>query len=390
MASTAAGLVVPGLATFFLCVMLQGCGDTESDPDPVTSQPCRYQGCDCQYYSNDPSNVNDTESSWCLNSRNESLCDGEVCRNVSFLGQDGNCTCQLYDKAVAVDGRAFLTDNGTCVASIHRSSQPDTWTGASGTSPSAGPNKGHPWGSVTVSPDLASHFVSVGLAEHASVASFARVVMELMQLAAPAQLVDRTLEAGREEVRHAQLAFSLARGWSGEGYQLGPLNGLEYAPVSLMELAKQTVFEAILGETPAALRASLALRFASHQGVREFLLQVARDERRHAELAWATVAWAVQAGKAEVLQEVLVALDAAEERLAQSGATKEGNLAYGILSSELESAVRQEAANLVKRIRLELSNESLLRSSLSSFELRVQQEFGHSISRMEEVKEVAV
>ncbi|CAK9042888.1 Transmembrane protein 87A [Durusdinium trenchii] len=240
-----------------------------------------------------------------------------------------------------------------------------------------------------VNPDLASHFISLGLAEHASVASFARVVMELMQLAAPADLVDRTLQAGREEVRHAQVAFSLARTWSAEGYQLGPLNGLEYAPVSFVQLARQTVFEAILGETAAFLRASLALRFATHQGVREFLLQVASDERRHAELAWATVAWAVQA-KAEVVQEVLVALDAADEELARSKATGKGNLAYGILSSDLESAVHQEAANLVKRFRQELSSGSLLQNNLSSFELRVQQEFDHSISRMAEVKEVSV
>eukprot|EP00913_Durusdinium_trenchii_P020590 g19339.t1 len=290
------------------------------------------------------------------------------------------CTCQLYSKNVPVEGRAFLTDNGTCVASIRRSDGfDDTWSTDGFTDGFTG----------DVNPDLASHFISLGLAEHASVASFARVVMELMQLAAPADLVDRTLQAGREEVRHAQVAFSLARTWSAEGYQLGPLNGLEYAPVSFVQLARQTVFEAILGETAAFLRASLALRFATHQGVREFLLQVASDERRHAELAWATVAWAVQA-KAEVVQEVLVALDAADEELARSKATGKGNLAYGILSSDLESAVHQEAANLVKRFRQELSSGSLLQNNLSSFELRVQQEFDHSISRMAEVKEVSV
>ena len=116
---------------------------------------------------------------------------------------------------------------------------------------------------------------------------------------------------------------------------------------------------------------------------------MASDERRHAELAWATVAWAVQA-KAEVVQEVLVALDAADEELARSKATGNGNLASGILSSDLESAVHQEAANLVKRFRQELSSGSLLQNNLSSFELRVQQEFDHSISRMAEVKEVSV
>lgn len=273
------GLVVPGLTMCFLGVTLQGCG--ESDPSPVTSRPnCYYEGCECEYDStrrnpnwtnNTPTDYtdyfifNNTESSSCLTRSNEDLCDAEVCGSASFVGQDGRCTCQLYSKNVPVEGRAFLTDNGTCVASIRRSDGfDDTWSTDGFTDGFTG----------DVNPDLASHFISLGLAEHASVASFARVVMELMQLAAPADLVDRTLQAGREEVRHAQVAFSLARTWSAEGYQLGPLNGLEYAPVSFVQLARQTVFEAILGETAAFLRASLALRFATHQGVREFLLQV--------------------------------------------------------------------------------------------------------------------
>ena len=42
-----------------------------------------------------------------------------------------------------------------------------------------------------------------GALEHASVASFARFALELMALAAPAQLVEAALEAARDEVRHA-------------------------------------------------------------------------------------------------------------------------------------------------------------------------------------------
>ena len=81
---------------------------------------------------------------------------------------------------------------------------------------------------------------------------------------------------------------------------MGPLPGLEFRPVTLMDLANQTVFEAILGETPAALRAAVASSVAFDQHAREFWQLVALEERRHAELAWATVAWAVQAGQVQV------------------------------------------------------------------------------------------
>ena len=210
--------------------------------------------------------------------------------------------------------------------------------------------------------------------------------MELMQLAAPADLVDRTLAAGREEVRHAQMALSLARSWSPEDFHLGPLDGLEFAPVTLMDLARQTVFEAIQGETPAALAATVALRFAKDQGVRDFLQVVASEERRHAELAWATVAWAIQAGKTSVQQAALSALDAAEAKLMKSVVSSEGNLDYGILSGSLDLAVRREAASLVKRLRLELSSDNLWHKELSTFESLVYEAFDQSIIRLGDVQ----
>ena len=75
--------------------------------------------------------------------------------------------------------------------------------------------------------------------------------------------------------------------------------GLEFNTITLAEFASQTVKEAVEGETPATLRAALALHFVEHEGVRDYLKQVAVEERRHAELAWATLAWTCLKGNQE-------------------------------------------------------------------------------------------
>eukprot|EP00404_Azadinium_spinosum_P013916 CAMPEP_0180528068 /NCGR_PEP_ID=MMETSP1036_2-20121128/60581_1 /TAXON_ID=632150 /ORGANISM="Azadinium spinosum, Strain 3D9" /LENGTH=290 /DNA_ID=CAMNT_0022541563 /DNA_START=397 /DNA_END=1266 /DNA_ORIENTATION=+ len=143
---------------------------------------------------------------------------------------------------------------------------------------------------------IAEHYQSTGLGEHASVASFSRV-LELMRHGAPAQLVDRTLSAAREEVQHAQMALSLARAWSTTRFRVTGIDGLlaERGVDGLADLAALTATEAVAGETPGVLRAAIALRFTRHQQVREYLSRVVVEERRHAELAWATVAWALLA-----------------------------------------------------------------------------------------------
>ena len=357
----------------------------------ATCQACRnsevfnYSNCECTYRvhygtgTDRRPTYNQTADELCrrfkpINADGSYRCDGD-CRNYTLppelvLGENESCDCEFIEVAA---GRALITENGSRRASLHQGPCQTGWISL--------PEKQK---SRKVNRDLSSHFKSIGLAEHASVASFARVVMELLQLAAPADLVDRTLLAGREEVRHAQMALSLARSWSVEDFHVGPLEGLELPPVTLIDLARQTVFEAVAGETPAALAAKVALRFAQDHAVRNFLQLVAVEERRHAELAWATLAWAIQRGKTPVLEAALAALEVAEAKLMQSVIPSEGNLAYGILSSTLDLAIRHEAATLLKSLRLELSD--LWNQELSTFENYVRQAFDKSITRLDDVQ----
>jgi hypothetical protein len=143
---------------------------------------------------------------------------------------------------------------------------------------------------------LADGWAQDGRYEHASIASFARFTLDLLAIGAPAELVRRAQEAMRDEIRHAELCFGVASALADEPIGPGPLP-TEGALDGRDRIAvlEAVVREGCVGETIAALLAGAARDQASDAGVIEALEQIARDEARHAELAWSTVAWALGA-----------------------------------------------------------------------------------------------
>ncbi len=67
---------------------------------------------------------------------------------------------------------------------------------------------------------LAHVWASIGVNEHASIASFHRAAIELCALGAPAELIAAATRAAGDEVRHARAAFTLASHFVGA--RLGP------------------------------------------------------------------------------------------------------------------------------------------------------------------------
>lgn len=143
---------------------------------------------------------------------------------------------------------------------------------------------------------LVGHWARAGLAEHASVAAFARFSMALLHLGAPPELVEDAHRAALDEVRHARLCFGLASRYAGTA--IGPgrldldasLDG-ELEPVRVFE----TLFkEGCVGETLAALEAAHAARRAVDPAVRDVLEAIAEDEQRHAALAWRAAEWLLE------------------------------------------------------------------------------------------------
>ncbi|MCB9547229.1 MAG: ferritin-like domain-containing protein [Myxococcales bacterium] len=147
---------------------------------------------------------------------------------------------------------------------------------------------------------VADEWAQDGLMEHASVASFARFTLHLLAVGAPPALVDEALQAGRDEIEHARLCFRLAQRVGGAAVGPGPLplDGDVIGDVSLPAVVRAAVAEGCVGETVAAMEAGAALERAEDVEVRAALQIIARDEARHAELAWRFVGWAVQADAA--------------------------------------------------------------------------------------------
>jgi hypothetical protein len=162
---------------------------------------------------------------------------------------------------------------------------------------------------------LAAIWLADAMAEHASIASFARLTLQLLSLGAPPELLAATQRATQDEIDHAELCFELASRYAGR--QLGP-SGLPMqgalADLTLTELAVAAVHEGCVGETTAAVLAGERLERASDSRVRAALDKIEKDETRHAELAWRTVAWAIEQGGDRVREAVRAALDDAMGR----------------------------------------------------------------------------
>jgi hypothetical protein len=140
---------------------------------------------------------------------------------------------------------------------------------------------------------LAHAWGTVGLAEHASIASFARFVLELLHVGAPAEFVRRAQEALRDEIRHAELCFGIASAYAGEPIGPGPLPIEDaFEPRNLAAIAASAALEGCINESVSALITAAARDAATDPGVHETLRRITEDENAHAALAWSFVAWA--------------------------------------------------------------------------------------------------
>jgi hypothetical protein len=145
---------------------------------------------------------------------------------------------------------------------------------------------------------LAAAWLEDARLEHASVASFARFVLELLSVGAPPNLIAEAQRATGDEIRHATLCFSLASRYAGTAVGAGPLDvARALSPsVTLAQVAASTVREGCVHETIGAVRARAALVDATDPDVVAVLSVIADDEARHAELAWGFVRWAIAEG----------------------------------------------------------------------------------------------
>lgn len=184
--------------------------------------------------------------------------------------------------------------------------------------------------------------------EHASIAAFSALSLRLIALGAPADLIARTHEAALDEIRHARIAFALASAYADAPLEPARFDDVARLPVAttLAALARETFLDGCIEETAAAVDAALAAGTATDPVVADALRAIAEDEGRHAELAWAIVAWCVRSEPAIANElQALLAEQLAAPRAPESAG---GPLAGHGVRSDADSA--RTKADVVREI----------------------------------------
>jgi len=220
-----------------------------ADADCASGE-CGYQTTDdgCGPY---PTLSCRTEADTCRTNEQCTEPQGELCFPPTVPGEPWECT---YEGCA--DGRPLRVDGVVCLPTF-----------------------------VAPTDAARAAWAAIGAAEHASVAGFARFVLQLQALGAPSTLVAEAVTAMADEVRHARDAFAIA------GTTPGPmdLSGMTLA-TDPRHVLTELIVEACVGETLNAASAALGATTA-RPDIAALLRAVADDETRHAALGWKTVRW---------------------------------------------------------------------------------------------------
>lgn len=137
-----------------------------------------------------------------------------------------------------------------------------------------------------------------GKTEHASVAAFAGLSMDLVALGAPPELIRGAHQDALDEMRHTELCFALARSIDGSTEGPGAFPGARRAQtgsilrsVSLARLAVDSLIEGALNEGVSARVIAALSKDVEIEPIRRVLREIAQDEARHAAHGWEVLEW---------------------------------------------------------------------------------------------------
>ena len=132
-------------------------------------------------------------------------------------------------------------------------------------------------------------FARAAFLEAASVDAFHILHDELAHHGAPPELLAEALSSAREEVSHARMMRALAKSfgaaWEPPSVQRARVRDLE-------AIALENAVEGCVRETYGALQNAWQAERAASSSVRAAMRVIARDEAKHASLAWKIAAWA--------------------------------------------------------------------------------------------------
>ncbi|MCA9618731.1 MAG: hypothetical protein KC731_06910 [Myxococcales bacterium] len=219
---------------------------------------------------------------------------GETCRNdddcvaglycqLGFDGAEFSETGSCVTTPPIYEGRPLVIDGAPRLAALVASS---AWSNPA--EPALLDDRAHglsPW---------ASRWLAAGREEHASIAAFAHTCRSLLALGAPPALVAANLRALHDEIRHATISFGWVEALAGDHRGPGAL-ALDDLGMDPRALLDDLFWGGCVGETLAAHRAIERSAHAPSEAMAESYRHIARDEARHAALAFRGVAWLVEA-----------------------------------------------------------------------------------------------
>lgn len=178
--------------------------------------------------------------------------------------------------------------------------------------------------------EIAEAWRKNGLTEHASVAAFARLSMELIALGAPPELIQGAHEDALDEMRHTTWCFDLARRLDGKNdgpreFAAARSRMFSFGPkrLRLAQLAVESLIDGALNEGISARVVGELAREVTDPEIKEMLRAIASDEGRHAAHGFEIVKWCVEEGGYPVRVALRSAIDAlppaAGKKLAERG-----------------------------------------------------------------------
>jgi hypothetical protein len=213
-----------------------------------------------------------------------------------------------------------------------------------------------------VAPDgVADQWRENGRTEHASVAAFARLTLDLMALGAPPELIAAANRDALDEIRHTELCFSLACALDGKRVSPGPFPEAQRVPTlprlrtfALAKLAVGSLIDGALHEGVSARVIGKLARRSTDPAINAVLKELAADEGRHAAHGWAVVEWCLDEGGQPVRTALLAALRALPsamhstlpEAASDGGWERWGIHGHGLESQEYSAAL----ARVIERV----------------------------------------
>lgn len=143
---------------------------------------------------------------------------------------------------------------------------------------------------ATTRAELAERWLADAALEHASIAAFSSLALDLVALGAPPDLVRRAHEAAIDEIGHAQTCFAIASAYAGYEITAAAFPEVveprprETRAELLRRVAVESAVDGWIGEGSAAADAKAMAARSEDPVIATALERIAREEARHAAL----------------------------------------------------------------------------------------------------------